>query len=133
MKHIVTLSDGEHHRFLVLIPWSEEAEENLRVRMGLAGTLERDQEGFNHVAFSFYDLDVHEVDPFEVLGSDLADALLDHGYLIHEGEINLGASTPERIDFGEMVVTRNYAIFRFGIKHVPEIYETRAVHLGDPR
>ena len=127
MQHLLLRSEGEHHRLLVVVPLTSELLETIKTRGALAKQVDEADNEFACLGFSFYGLDVYDLDAGsfdEVLGEDMDRGVVE--------ELPEGLGDAERLDYGEMMFTsRDLLCFRFGLKHVPEIYETRAVSLTD--
>lgn len=129
MKHLLLRSEGEHHRILVAVPLTPELLETIKTRGKLAKQMDEADNEFACLGFSFYGLDLHDQDTSSFDMDDLLGDGVDRGVV---DELPEGLGDAERLDYGEMVFSsRDLLYFRFGIKHVPEIYETRAVSLTD--
>lgn len=127
MQHLLLRSEGEHHQLLVVVPLTLELLKTIKTRGALAKQMDEAEEQFACLGFSFYGLDMYDMDTDtfdEILGEGMDRRVVD--------DLPEGLGDAERIDYGEMVFSsRDLLHFRFGLKHVSESYETFPVSLTD--
>lgn len=121
-KHLLLRSEGEHHSYLIVVPLTDDFLATLRARLDSVRSLSEGDNDFSGLSFFNYNLTVCEAE-------DLHETFGDGESLIVDGEPeDMGVA--QRVDFAEMVFgPRDTLSYRFGIKHVPEIYETRMCNL----
>jgi hypothetical protein len=120
-KHLLLRSEGEHHSYLIVVELSEDYLSLLKKNREVTRKLETDS-NFSSLAFFNYDISVYEAE-------DLHEIFGDSESLVVDGEPE-DRGVEQRVDFSEMVFgSRDTLHYRFGIKHVHEVHETRLCNL----
>ena len=118
-KHIFLECHGEHDTFLVAVPMGPENVELLKRRTAKVREAKADDEDLSDLAYSFRDFDVYlNVDPND---HDI------HVDCFDLQDLPEGLPSPERVDFGQMVVSETFVSIRFCLKHFPGVHETSVV------